>query len=133
MLPKQYRLRRSADLKQVRQFGRSLRHPLVIFLFRKNDRAVSRFAFVASRRVGNAVKRNRAKRMLREAVRRYLPVMEPGWDCVFIGRAPLAQAHFDDVDTAVTQLLRRAKLLKVSKRTGEGVETRVSYESTENM
>ena len=119
MLPKQYRLRRSADLEKVRQSGRSWRHPLAILVARDNGQERSRFAFVASRRVGGAVQRNRAKRLLREAVRCRLADVAPGWDCIFIARAPLPQAAFEEVDTAVYQLLRRAKLLKGIKRTGE--------------
>jgi ribonuclease P protein component len=120
MLPKRYRLRRSADLEKVRQSGRSWRHPLAILAVGENGLDVSRFAFIASRRVGNAVQRNRAKRLLREAVHQHLPEIKPGWDCIFIARAPLPQAAFADVDTAVHQLLRRAKLLKGTERTGEG-------------
>ncbi len=120
MLPKRYRLRRSVDLEKVRQSGRSWRHPLAILAAGENGLDMSRFAFIASRRVGNAVQRNRAKRLLREAVHQQLPEIKPGWDCIFIARAPLPQASFAEVDTAVSQLLRRAKLLKVSKRTGGG-------------
>ena len=73
----------------------------------------SRFAFSASRRVGNAVKRNRAKRVLREAVRWHLGEIEPGWDCLFIARAQTPDAAFADVEAAVSQLLTRAQLLTV--------------------
>ncbi len=120
MLPKRYRLRRSADLEKVRQSGRSWRHPLAILAVGENGQDVSRFAFIASRRVGNAVQRNRAKRLLREAVQHHLPEIKPGRDCIFIARSPLPQAAFGDVDTAVRQLLRRAKLLQGTERTGEG-------------
>ncbi len=120
MLPKRYRLRRSADLERARQSGRSWRHPLAILAVGENGRDVSRFAFIASRRVGNAVQRNRAKRLLREAVHQHLPEIEPGRDCIIVARAPLLQASFAEVDTAVCQLLRRAKLLKGTERTGEG-------------
>lgn len=120
MLPKRYRLRRSADLEKVRQSGRSWRHPLAILATGENGLDVSRFAFIASRRVGNAVQRNRAKRLLREAVYQHLPEIKLGWDCIFIARAPLPQATFAEVDTAVFQLFRRAKLLKGTERTGEG-------------
>ncbi|MCL4267362.1 MAG: ribonuclease P protein component [Anaerolineae bacterium] len=111
MLPSSHRLRRPADVKRVRQAGKSWRHPLVILLVQSNSLPASRFAFVASRQVGQAVSRNRAKRLLREAVRTHLPEIQPGWDCVLIARPSLPQAAFGEVDTAVTQLLHRAKLL----------------------
>jgi ribonuclease P protein component len=111
MLQQQFRLRRSADLKRVRQQGESRRHPLAILIVHPNDLNVSRFAFVASRRVGNAVKRNRGRRLLREVVRLHLSEILPGYDCVFIVRQATPEASYADVETAVLKLFSRLKLL----------------------
>jgi len=52
------------------------------------DPEAIRVGFTCSRRLGNAVARNRAKRRLREIARRILPLEgRPGWDYVLIGRA----------------------------------------------
>ena len=111
MLQSPYRLRRPTDVKRVRQDGRRWRHPLVILLVQSNSLTTSRFAFVASRHVGKAVQRNRAKRLLREAVHMHLPEIQPGWDCVMIARPMLPHTPFGEVNTAVYQLLQRAKLV----------------------
>ena len=113
MLQSPNRLRRPADVERVRQQGESRRHPYLILLVLPNELNVSRFAFIASRRVGKAVRRNRAKRLLREAVRHQLVKIAPGWDCVLIARPALLQAPFAEIETAVWQLLKRAKLLTV--------------------
>lgn len=76
-----------------------------------NDKDVSRFAFVCSRRVGNAVTRNRIKRLMREVVHLHLSIIEPGWDCVFLARPAIAAASYSEVETAVLELLGRAGLL----------------------
>jgi ribonuclease P protein component len=112
MLQQKNRLRRSADLKQVRQQGEVRRHPLAILIARPNGLEASRFAFVASRRVGNAVKRNRGRRLLREVVRLHLPDVLPGYDCMFIARKATPAASYADVETAVLSLLARLKLLQ---------------------
>lgn len=111
MLPPQHRLRRSADVTLVNQRGRRLAHPLVVVLAMKRSAAdglPSRFAFVAGRRVGGAVIRNRAKRRLRETVRRHLRQLKPGMDIVLFARAHTADAEFDELDQAVMTLLSRA-------------------------
>ncbi len=54
---------------------------------RGDDEPIVHVGFTCSKKVGNAVQRNRAKRRLRAAVRAVLPSMaRPGWDYVLIGR-----------------------------------------------
>ena len=123
MLPRRNRLHRPAEVQRVRQLGQAWRHPLAILLTcpaAGDGPAISgeheatppaRFAFVASRRVGNAVARNRAKRLLREAVRQNLGELTPGWNCVVIARQNTPAASFTEVEAAVRQLLSRARLM----------------------
>ena len=63
-----------------------------------SDNAV-RVGFTCSKKVGNAVARNRAKRRLREAARICLTQLgRPGWDYVLIGRAQKTQrVSFDEL------------------------------------
>lgn len=65
MLQQRFRLRRSSDLQQVRRDGSGWHHPLIVLLVKTNQGDESRFAFVAGRRIGNAVVRNRCKRLMR--------------------------------------------------------------------
>lgn len=70
---------------------------------------VIRAGFTATRRVGGAVVRNRAKRRLREAARALLPELgRPGFDYVFIARQSAADRPWprllDDVKTALIRL-----------------------------
>jgi ribonuclease P protein component len=110
------RLRRPADFKQLRQYGRRWNHPLATLIVHRTDQPISRFAFSASKRVGNAVIRNRAKRLLREAVRVHMSNYKTGRDCLFVARQATAQAAFEDVEKAVLQLLHQADVIELQSK-----------------
>nr|WP_259400518.1 ribonuclease P protein component [Roseovarius sp. SCSIO 43702] len=80
---------------------------------RRDDNPAIRMGFTCSKKVGNAVARNRAKRRLREAARAVLPLHgKPGWDYVLIGRAEATAARpfdalKDDLVTALRKLHER--------------------------
>jgi ribonuclease P protein component len=62
-------LARKADFQRIHSAGRALRGPDVVVVYIRTNRPDYRYAVIASRRVGSAVCRNRAKRVLREAQR----------------------------------------------------------------
>ena len=75
----------------------------------------ARCGFAAGKSVGTAVARNRAKRLLREAVRKRAPQLAPGWDLIFIARAPLAKVKLGQAQEAVDNLLRRANVVSMDE------------------
>jgi ribonuclease P protein component len=77
-----------------------------------------RVGFTCSKKVGNAVARNRAKRRLREIARLVLPeVGLEGWDYVLIGRATLTAVHpFDRMQDDLRHALARVHASTVSAR-----------------
>ena len=109
---RQYRLRDKRRFQQVRRQGRSYKHRLIVLVLLPNKLSHSRFGFTASKRIGNAVKRNRVRRLMREAVRLQWEDIAPGWDVVCIARQPIADATFQEVQAACQQLLSQAGLLR---------------------
>ena len=111
MLPAANRLRRSADITAVRQQGQRWHTPWATLYVLPNQRETSRFAFVAGRRVGKAVQRNRVKRLWREATRQHLQQMAVGWDCLLVAKDKAVEADYDQLLAAATQLFLRAHLI----------------------
>lgn len=109
-MERRIRLRRTSDVRRVYDEGRSWTHPLLVLVARPNGLDFSRVGVTASRRVGSAVARNRAKRLMREAARRLYPQFDAGWDVMLIARARLLKVKGPQVEEALASLLRRAGL-----------------------
>jgi ribonuclease P protein component len=105
------RLTSSQDVQRVRTSGKSYAHPLAVLVARRNDVQQSRFSVAAGRGVGGAVRRNRAKRRLRAALRSMAPLIAPGWDIVLLARETTPTAGWPDLLQAVKGLCERAGLL----------------------
>ena len=108
-----HRLTTSKQFSQVHREGLSIANRLLVVRVLANGLDHSRFGFLVSKRIGNAVVRNRVKRRLREVVR--LTPVKPGWDAVFIARHDINQADFQQLKQAAENLLRRTQLVEYEK------------------
>ena len=95
----------------MRRLGKSFAHPLIVLIALPNGMEQSRFAVSAGRTVGNAVHRNRAKRLIRAALQSLVPKVTPGWDLLIMARQPIATATYSDTCKALVYLLKRANLV----------------------
>ena len=109
-MQRKFRLTRSEDFKRVRRTGRSYAHPLVVLIVEKNPQGNLRVGVAAGRAAGTAVRRNRAKRLLREAIRTLLPNIASHADLILIARTGLTSATLDETRQALLSLLQRAQL-----------------------
>jgi ribonuclease P protein component len=118
MTPKAHRgesifLRNSREIQVVKQQGRRISTGFFNLLAHKMDDAPSRVGIIVGKRFGNAVRRNRAKRVFRELVRQLHPDLVPGRGLlVFPKRDALLQSH-EGLAQAWRTSLERLHLLRV--------------------
>ena len=103
------RLRTGAGFDFVFKKGVRLDGPLFLLVASPNGRAFDRLGLAVSRRVGGAVERNRARRLLREGFRRLERAGSPGVDLVVVARAPLARRAQAEVDRELRERLQRIR------------------------
>jgi ribonuclease P protein component len=108
-IAKEMRLRRRADFVVVQTSGMKLHGRHVLALARKRSEPLlpGRLGLTVTKKVGNAVVRNRIKRMLREWMRLHGWV-PAGWDVVLVAKDSAArQVHPDDFAPDLTRILRQ--------------------------
>ena len=113
MLSKQHRLRQNDRIRKIKRTGQQVRNRWLALSKLSNEIPQTRFAFSVSRKIGNAVTRNRVKRLMREAVRLYLPFISAGWDVLLVARTRSSRATLEQVQLAVADLLRQSDLWPV--------------------
>jgi ribonuclease P protein component len=99
--PEQYTSVYDAGITQVDRF--------LVLKAKPNHLEFSRFGISVSKKVGNAVIRNRVKRILREILR--LVAKKPGWDIVIIARLPSAEGKYQVLKNSADNLLSRARII----------------------
>lgn len=117
-MQRKFRLTRSEDFKRVRRSGKSYAHPLVVLIVQTHDQRSNpvdqprvKIGVAAGRTVGTAVHRNRAKRLLREAMRSLIPNISSNLDVILIARPGLVTATLEETRRALLILMERAKIL----------------------
>lgn len=110
-MQRRYRLTRSTDIQRVQRFGKSYAHPLMVLKTLASELPGFRLGIIAGRLVGGAVRRNRAKRLMRAAIRPLFPDINPGWDIILIARKTLFEASMLEIRSAISSLLKNSQLL----------------------
>lgn len=103
-------LRRKKEFRYTYRAGKSCGGSLLSLVYARNRGKEAKIGFSVSKKLGNAVVRNRVKRRMREAVTPLIPNIRGGRNLIFIAREPIVDAPFLSIREAMLAQLMRAGL-----------------------
>ena len=105
-------LRRKDDFTAIYRKGRSIGERYIVFFYRKNDLSYNRTAFLASKKVGNSVKRNRARRLMKESYRSFKDKLPQGYDFIIIARNTISGRKCAEVQKSLYSAFKKTGVFK---------------------
>jgi ribonuclease P protein component len=114
------RMRQRADFLAAARGVKVATPPFVLQALKRREGGATRVGFTVSKKVGNAVERNRVRRRLRELVRLRGEAMLPGFDYVFIGRGAALSTPFATFINEFDRALHRVHEKRVEGRRPSG-------------
>jgi ribonuclease P protein component len=108
----QYRLKENRDFRRVFRRGKSFATHRLVLYYCDNRQSIVRVGFSISKKVGNAVVRNRVKRMLRAGFQSLLPELkDKSLDIVVVCRKDAAEADYHELMQDVMKLISKARIV----------------------
>lgn len=112
-MQRRFRLRQERDFARLRREGRAYQNRYLLVSVLPNGLSHNRYGLITSKQLGNAVKRNRVRRLCREAVRLLHPRLQVGYDVVLVARRALVEQPFNVVQRILEDLCHQAGLVVV--------------------
>ena len=109
-MDRSYSLKRHKEFRYTYARGRSQSTPLYTLVYVRSRNESVRIGFSVSKRVGNAVQRNRAKRRMRAALTPMIANIAGGFNVIFVAKPEVLDAPFAELIRQMESLLQRAGL-----------------------
>ncbi|WP_053369044.1 ribonuclease P protein component [Bacillus sp. FJAT-27245] len=111
-MKKEFRIKKNNEFQTVFKKGRSTANrQFIVYVLKKEEQPSFRIGLSVSKKIGNAVMRNRIKRYIRQAIFEMKEGLATSHDYVIIARKPAAEMDFHDVKKSLAHVLKLAKVL----------------------
>ncbi len=112
MIPVNFRLKKKSEFRTIFEAGKSFPSKYTVLIVLKDSSGKKKFGFIASKKVGNSVERNRARRLMREVFRLHIAEINQDIQIICIARPSIKGASYSDVEKSILQALRKSRLLE---------------------
>ncbi len=108
-------LKTNSDFRRAYARGKSYTNPALVMYVRKNRAGSCRIGITASKKIGNAVQRNRARRVIREAFRQINLPLRGHYDLVFVARTKTVFKKSTEIYDVMLPMLMNAGVIENEK------------------
>jgi ribonuclease P protein component len=112
-MKKKNRIKKNEDFQKVFKQGKSMANrQFVIYMLNQPEEKEFRLGLSVSKKIGNAVTRNRVKRLVRQVFLEEKDSLKTGMDYIVIARKPASEMDYHEVKSSLLHLFRKTKILK---------------------
>ena len=104
-------LKQNHEFRRLYNKGKSAVSPYFVIYCRRTGRPVNRLGITTGVKLGNAVKRNRARRRIRELYRTHEGELLTGYDVVVVARTRVIYGRFAELERSFDQLMKKLGLI----------------------
>jgi ribonuclease P protein component len=116
-MKKEFRVKKDDEIQKIFQKGQSFANrQFVVYALDKPDQTHFRIGLSVSKKIGNAVMRNRIKRLIRQVIFEMKDRLPNDKDFMIIARKPTAEMDYHEIKPSLEHVLKVGKILKPTKR-----------------
>ena len=106
-------LKSNSDFRRLYNRGKAITDPALVIYYSKNRAGICRIGITTSKKIGNAVERNRSRRVIREAFRQVSPSINPSYDIVLVARSKTKYLKSTYIEEVLKRIFENEGMIKM--------------------
>lgn len=111
-MEKRYRLRKNIEFKKVYSHGKNYWNRNLVLYIKRNGLKETRIGYTITKKIGNAVVRNKIRRRMKEIYRLNFANIKEGYDLIFICKKNIVDLSYDELENSMIHIMKIAKVFE---------------------